>query len=184
MLLTSFGYPLRFIQTHPEKYVGCHQKTFIFKFFATKIKSNYIVRAEQHNNDFFAVKFYAKQHRKSERKYNIVVNKGDVANILITCAKVIPSILQKFPLASFGFIGSRTIDIYSGKVENFDNNQRYKLYSHHIPQLIGDKTFLHKAYATASAYALLNRKINDIDLYEQKIKSMLIDHYDNILNIV
>lgn len=123
MLITSQGYPLKFIQTHRETYVACHKKTYIFKFFATNIKESYVVRAEKHDNDFFAVKFYAKRHRKSDRKYSILMNKGDVSNILITCAKVIPEILDRFPAASFGLIGSRTIDRYSNKIESYINNQ-------------------------------------------------------------
>lgn len=68
---------------------------------------HYIVYADYHEHDFIALKFYAKKDRKSNRKYSNVINKGDVANILITCAKCIPELLKIHLTASFGFIGTR-----------------------------------------------------------------------------
>lgn len=142
-----------------------------------------MVRAEYHKHDFFAVKFYAKKDRRSDRKYNIVTNKGDVANILITCAKSIPYLLQFFPGASFGFIGSRTVDFNSEKVEGFVNNQRYRLYKYHLPQLIGSEIFLHVSFKTASSYALINKTNSDIDEYKERVKHMVISTYDEIMQI-
>ncbi|MDT0678833.1 hypothetical protein [Autumnicola musiva] len=183
MLITQTGYPLNFIQEEPATYVACHDRTWIFKFFSPKVKLHYIVRAERHSHEFFAIKFYAKKHKRSDRKYNIVINKGDVANILVTCAKAIPYILTDYPNASFGFIGSRTIDPYSNKVEGYANNQRYKLYKYHIPQLIGDQVFVHTAYKKASAYSLINKNVGDTKKYEKKVKSIIVNHYENILDI-
>jgi len=60
-------------------------------------------------------------------------NKGDVGNILMTCVKVIPLLLNDYPEASFGFIGSRTVDEISRKVESFINNQRFRIYRQLIP---------------------------------------------------
>lgn len=134
MKITHKGYPLKFIQTHPVPSYDttCHIKTYVFKFRSKKTKFHYIVRAELHELDFFAIKFYAKRHRKSDRKYQIVVNKGDVAGVVVTAAKVIPYLLRLFPKASFGFFGSRTFDTRSNRLEPLQNNQRFKLYSEHI----------------------------------------------------
>ncbi|MAZ72974.1 MAG: hypothetical protein CMC70_07480 [Flavobacteriaceae bacterium] len=183
MLIITEGYPIKFIQTHPVKDNSCHLKSYVFKFFSTNLKLHYIVRAEYHKYDFFAIKFYAKKDRGSDRKYFNILNKGDVANILVTCAKVIPLILQKFPNASFGFIGSRTIDINSNKIESYTNNQRYRIYKHHLPQLIGLETFQHISYQTASSYGLINKNIEDISKHESLIKAMIINTYNDILEI-
>ena len=183
MLLTSTGYSLKFIQADPVNDSSDHLKSYIFKFFSEKNKLHYVVRAEYHKHDFFAVKFYAKKDRKSDRKYNIVTNKGDVANILITCAKSIPYLLQLFPGASFGFIGSRTVDFSSEKVEGFVNNQRFRLYNYHLPQLIGNETFFHVSFRTASSYALINKTNKDMEKYKEFVKQMVIDTYDEILEI-
>jgi hypothetical protein len=144
---------------------------------------HYVIYADYHEQDFFAVKFYAKKDRRSSRKYSNIINKGDVANILITCAKSIPELLKIYPKASFGFIGARTIDVKSGKVEGYKMNQRYRLYKYHIPQLIGDKTFLHKSYPNTSAYILINRKNIDLNKTERLIKSNIVNTYPDLLNI-
>lgn len=102
---------------------------------------------------------------------------------MITCAKVISYLLDNFPSASFGFIGSRTIDISSDKVENYKNNQRFRLYTYHLPQLFGNKTFMHISFRTASSYALINRENLDIEAYKEKVKSMIITTYDDIMEI-
>lgn len=183
MLITSKGYELKFIQTHPVKDNTAHLVSYVFKFYSPKTKLNYILTADYHENTFFAIKFYAKKDKRSDNKYSKVVNRGDVGNILVTCAKVIPLILKKFPNASFGFIGSRTIDFYSEKIEGYSNNQRFRLYTYHLRQFIGTKTFKHIAYEKASSYVLLNNNITDLIKLEESIKTMVIATYSNILNV-
>lgn len=183
MLITSEGYELKFIQIHPVNDTTSHQKSYIYKFYSPKTKLIYILTADYHDNDFFAIKFYAKKDKRSDNKYSKIINKGDVGNILITCAKVIPILLKKYPKASFGFICSRTIDFYANKVEGHRKNQRFRLYTYHIPQMIGYKTFKHIAYKNASSYVLLNREIPDLILLEKRIKDMIIKTYPDILNI-
>lgn len=136
-----------------------------------------------HQYNFIAVKFYAKKDRKSSLKYSNIINRGDVANILVTSAKVVPWMLRKFPDASFGFIGARSIDLSSHKIENYKNNQRYRLYAYHIPQLFGFETFVHKKYNQASAYSLLNRKAKNFRLLESRIKEMIVETYPELLQI-
>lgn len=151
-------------------------------FFLKKNKLHYVVRAEYHKNDFFAIKFYAKKDKRSDKKYSNVTNKGDVANILITCAKSIPFLLHKFPNASFGFIGSRTLD-NANKLEGYYNNQRFKIYNYHIPQLIGSETFTHVSYVNASSYVLINNNQEDINDYKETVRLMIIDTYDDIMDL-
>ena len=182
MLITTKGYSLKFIQTHPVKDKSQHLKSFVFKFLSQKTKLNYIVRAEYHENEFFAIKFYAQKDSKSDNKYSKIINKGEVAGILVSSAKVIPYLLKTYPTASFGFIGSRTIDEKSQKVESYIENQRYKLYKYHIPQLIGNETFKHLAFKQGSAYALLNRKNTDLPDYESRVMTMLIETYNDVVS--
>lgn len=185
MLIKTKGYPLDFIQTHPVTLndADSHLRSYVFKFNSPRTKLHYIVRAELHENDFFAIKFYAKKDRGSDRKYNNVIDKGDVANILVTSAKVIPYLLVEFPLASFGFFGSRTLDLKSDKIEDYTNNQRYRLYEYHIPQLIGTKTFAHFSYQKGSAYGLVNQNCNNIMQIEKKIREMLTYDYPDLVEI-
>ena len=182
MKLTVSDYSIKFIQTHPENTYHC--KRYVYKFHSPRTQLHYIINADYHKYDFFAVKFYAKKDRRSEGKFSNVVNKGDVNNILVTCAKVIPILLKDFPYASFGFIGSRTIDVRAQKVESYRNNQRYRLYRYHIPQLIGNKTFMHKSFVDTSSYLLLNRNIGgDLKVHENNITEMIIETYPDLLNL-
>ena len=153
----------------------------MYKFFSEKTRLHYIIYADYHQFDFIALKFYAKKDRKSSRKYSNIINKGDVGNILTTCAKCIPELLKIYPNASFGFVGARTIDVETDKIEGYKTNQRYRVYKYHIPQLIGNKTFLHKSFPNASAYALINKN-NDVTTLEEKIKNMICDTYPDLLN--
>lgn len=181
MKLTTTGYSLKFIQTHPK--CDLHEKSYVYKFFSSVTKFHYIVYADYHRYNFIAIKFYCKKDRKSSRKYSNIINKGDVSNILVTCAKCISELLKIHPQASFGFIGSRTIDHYSNKIEGIKSNQRFKLYKYHIPQLIGNQTFLHKSYPNISAYLLINRKNSDLNELELLIQDMIKNTYPDLLNV-
>ncbi|MCM4170064.1 hypothetical protein DHD32_01120 [Arenibacter sp. TNZ] len=183
MKITSKGYIPKFIQTHPVRDDTRHLKTYVYKFFSPETKLQYVLTAEYYDYDFFAIKFYAKKDRRSDSKYSKVINKGDVANILVTCANLVPILLADFPNASFGFIGSRTIDVYAAKVEGYSDNQRFRLYCYHIPQLIGHKNFEHRSYTNVSAYMLLNKKNESTKDLEKSIRVMIINTYPNILNI-
>ena len=183
MRITSRGYNLKFIQTHPIKDKTDHLQSYVYTFYSSRTRLKYVLTADLHKNDFFALKFYAKKDKRSDNRYSKVINKGDVGNILVTCARVIPIILDQFPNASFGFIGSRTIDFYADKVEGYQNNQRFRLYAYHIPQLVGHKTFEHREYNEVSSYMLLNKNISDLNKLEKNIRTMIVNTYPNILNI-
>lgn len=137
------GYELKFIQKDVCRDETAHQFTYVYKFYSPLTGYHYIVRAEYHTEDVFGVKFYCKKDRHSEYKYSKLINKGDVGNILITCAKAIPMILQEHPTSSFGFIGSRTLDRLSGKVESYYNNQRFRVDREVVAYKFGIVTFEH-----------------------------------------
>ena len=113
-----------------------------------------------------AIKFYVKQHSKSDLKYSLITNKGDIGNILITCAKVVPLLLREYPNASFGFLASRSIDPESKKVEGYYKNQRFKTYVYLCLKKFGSQTFEHIAYEKISSYLLVNKKCGDVEKRE------------------
>ena len=140
------GYDLHFIQKEPFKDQTAHEFTYVYKFHSPITGYHYIVRAEYHTEDVFAIKFYCKKDRHSEYKYSKLINKGDVGNILKTCVKLIPILLEKYPKASFGFVGSRTLDKASRKVEGYDANQRFRVYRYMTGATLGTVTFEHIEY--------------------------------------
>ncbi|RDB03480.1 hypothetical protein [Runella aurantiaca] len=177
------GYDIKFIQKEPCKDITSHEYTLVFKFFSPVTKLHYIIRADYHKGDVFAIKFYCKQHRRSDRKYSIIINKGDIGNIFVTCIKVIPYILIYYPNASFGISGARTLD-KKGMVEDYKNNQRYRIYKELIPTKIGRLTFEHIEYEHVSSYLLVNRNCTDIQKTEKEIKQMFCNSYTDLFDVV
>ena len=78
------GYSLKFVQKRPCKDGTAHLFTLIYKFYSPITRYIYIFHADFHEENVFALKFYAKKDRHSDYKYSKLTNKGDVANILIT----------------------------------------------------------------------------------------------------
>jgi len=179
------GYELKFIQKRNCKDGSAHLFSLIYKFRSPVTKLDYVLTADYHEEDVFAVKFYAKMHRKSEFKYSLIVNRGDLGNILMTCLKVIPLILQEYPNASFGFIGSRSYDRKSKTLENYQNTQRYNVYTYLVNKTIGHKTFQHYQYDELSGYLLVNRKnLWNIQVKERAIAKMFALTYNNLPDVV
>ena len=177
------GYELKFVQKRPCKDGSPHLFTLIFKFYSPVTKYFYILHADYHAEDVFAIKFYAKPHRKSEFKYSKITNRKDLGNILVTCAKAIPLLLLQYPNASFGFAAARSIDKKTKKVEDLPSNQRFETYRYIIKTKFGTKTFAHFDYPRISSYLLVNKNCGDVEEKEQALKTMFQETYNTLLDI-
>lgn len=107
-----------------------------------------------------------------------------MGNILVTCAKTVPLLLKEHPAASFGFIGSRTIDKTSGKVEGIANNQRFRTYVYFAAKKFGQQTFAHFEYPAISGYLLVNRSCEKTVAREREIIKMFSGTYYHLPDIV
>lgn len=174
------GYELRFIQRARCADGSSHRFTYIYKFYSPVTGYHYIVRAECHDHDVFAIKFYCKKDRKSEYKYSKIVNKGDLGNIIMSCAKVIPLLLKTHPLGSFCFAASRSVDVQNNTIEDFGQTQRFRLYQYMIPLKFGSVTFEHHVYPAVSSYLLYNRSAI---ASKNEIEIMLRSTYTNLSEI-
>lgn len=177
------GYELKFIQKKACKDSSAHLFSLIYKFFSPATNYFYILTADYHEGDFFAIKFYCKKDSHSDFKYSKIINKGDIGNILITCVNIVPILLKEYPNASFGFIASRSIDETSQKVESYINNQRFRIYTELILLKFGEKTFAHFSYFQFSGYLLINRKCGNIKIKEKELVEMLSSTYNNLIDI-
>lgn len=180
MIINSKGYDLIFVQKQKSKDESDHLFTFIYKFKSVKNNWKYIIRAEYHTGNVFAIKFYAQQQSKSPIKYSKITNKGDIFNILVSTAKIIPDLLSKYPDASFGFTGARSVDLKAQKVENYDTNQRFRVYRMIVSSLIGTKTFTHFEYEKISSYLLINNKHSNIAYKEREFVKMFSYNYRDL----
>ncbi|MBA4304843.1 MAG: hypothetical protein C0424_11510 [Sphingobacteriaceae bacterium] len=177
MIIRTPGYPVKFIQRKKHQNASGHISTYIFSFLSFANKLKYVVHVEEYDEQLCAIKFYPKCLRKSDFKYNKIINKGDVINVLMSVASVIPHLLQENTKFSFGFVGSRSVNTMNNYTEHFIANKRYRIYSELIKQVIGDRTFVHIEYEQISGYLLLNKAAGDIDYKENKIKKMLNNIY-------
>lgn len=178
-------YDLKFIQKDNCKDGSDHLFTLIYKFHCSETKLNYIIRAEYHTENVFAVKFYCKKDRSSDFKYNKIINKNNystVINIFGTCLCLIPEILKFYPDTSFAIMSSRTVDFSNPKklTESLPKNQRFRVYTKFIQDRIGNVTFTHFEYPSISSYLLINNLEKDIDEKELKIKEMFERTYSYI----
>lgn len=177
MIIRTPGYPVKFIQRKKHQNASGHISTYIFSFLSFTNKLKYVVHVEEYDEQLCAIKFYPKCLRKSAFKYNKIINKGDVINVLMSVASVIPHLLRENTKFSFGFVGSRSVNTMNNYTEHFIANKRYRIYSELIKQVIGDRTFVHIEYEQISGYLLLNKAAGDIDDKENKIKKMLNNIY-------
>lgn len=176
------GYNLDFIQRDAcrGEDQGGHLFTFIYKFFSPVTNYKYIVRAEQYECDAFAIKFYCQKHSGHDYKYSITTNKGDLGNIMITCLSVVEKVLEKFPNASFAFVGARSYDKKSKTIESRMPTQRFVIYKYIVSKLIGQATFEHFVYDGASSYALVNKGCGNVEITERMISNMFRFTYPNL----
>jgi hypothetical protein len=177
---------LAFIQKDVCRDGTAHKYSLIYKFYSPHTKHHYILKAEYHDEDVYVVKFYVQSHH-STRRYSTITNRGDFCNIMITCCNLVPILLQDRPSVSFGFMGGRTIDSKSKnqakRLENLNNNQRFRLYSEIAALKFGQVTFEHIAYETISSYLLLNRSCQDLGAKELAIKRMFVETYSDMLDV-
>lgn len=94
-----------------------------------------------------------------------------------------PMLLAKHPEASFGFIGSRTIDRLANRVEKYQKTQRYRIYKELVLEKIGKATFKHVDRPEMSGYLLLNKKPGKLKTREKAIMAMFEVTYNDIFDV-
>ena len=124
----------------------------IYRFKSEKSKLTYMVRVERYEHNMYAVKFYQKNHRHSDRKYQLLSNTFEPRRILYTVMNIMVEILRKNPKASFGFIGANCEN------ESTENTKRYRVYNRLVATKVSEDLFVHKEDVKTSAYMLVNRK--------------------------
>lgn len=176
-------YPIKLIQKDICKDGSDHLFSYIYKFYCSELKLHYIIRAEYHSEDVFAVKFYCKNQRKSEYKYNKIINKhsySSVIKIFETCLYIVPELLKEYPNCNFAIVSSPTIDISTSKklTEDIVKNQRFRIYTKFLQDRIGNEIFTHFMYEDISSYLLVNNNNPDVFKKELSIKKMFENTYN------
>ena len=147
-MMTCYNY--RFVQNEAmiDNDIILTRKIYSFK--STQTNHTYIVLIDECKYDLYVIKFYLKNHRLSEYKYNILSNLKEPRNVLYTCMSIaIDEIYQNNDRASFGFVAANL------KNEEKSNTKRFSFYRKFITSLIGTDTFSHFTYEEQSAYLLI-----------------------------
>lgn len=142
----------------------------IFKYRFKTQKHTYIVDVEEYKQQIFILKFYLKNHRLSDNRYSFRTNERKAMRILGTCMKISLKIYEKYPLASFGFIGGNDIG------EHKSNNKRYRLYKKITENIFSPKKFYHYKDDKSSMYIIFNKENTEID--QKQIIEEISKHYD------
>ncbi|OJW13485.1 hypothetical protein [Mucilaginibacter sp. 44-25] len=120
--------------------------------------TRYTVEVEHYHHDIFIIKFYRNSDRKNKLKFNILTNEFNSTKIIATCVHIMLSILNKKPLASFGFIGANTIDSLKNYNEQKNFTKRFRVYKQAMENLIGENLFHHSMDTVNSAYLMINNR--------------------------
>jgi len=135
------------------------KETYNFYFKSEKSNLKYVVEATYHEENFYAIKFYAKTHANSKRRYSLSTNTYEPFRIIHTCMQVLPRLLKLHNGASFVAIGSRTMTIE--RIENIENTVRFRMYRRYLGYTIING-FVVSYSSENSGIALIN--VNDMDL--------------------
>lgn len=138
----------------------------------------YLVEVEQYPHNIYVLKFYRRIHKGNKERFNLLTNEGRCSRIVGTCFSIFMDIYKKNPLASFGFIGSYTIDKKTGNVEPKSSTKRFKIYSLAVISYFGEETFTHFQNPANSVYlAISNKNIAVMKIADEanKILESLLD---------
>lgn len=102
------------------------REEYQFYFKSTKSNLRYCIEAVYHAEDFFAIKYYCKNHKVSKNRYSLATNTHEPYKILRTCIQVIPLLQRTHPNASFVAVGSRSIS--ANRIEPAEATVRFRLY--------------------------------------------------------
>lgn len=151
-------------------------KIYVYSFKSTNRR--YIVEVEEYAHNIYVVKFYPKEYRLSEHKFNFLVNDFEASKVIRTCANIMIDMLRQNPTASFGFIGANTIT--KDYTEQKYYTKRFSIYKTLMSSWFPEDKFLHSMNEANSAYLLINK---DNDSYEELMKEavkMFIRNYPDL----
>ncbi|MEM0992470.1 MAG: hypothetical protein AAGI49_05505 [Bacteroidota bacterium] len=136
--------------------------------FTCRANQRYIVIVEEYPYEVLVLKFYLKNHRDSQKKYQLLSKLRMASGIISTCTHILLYFLEKKDTYSFGFVGAPTLD-----EESNNNTKRFQLYSTVMKYLISNVRFTHLEFEAQSAYLMINNEI-----YTEKIRNQMIDFFN------
>jgi hypothetical protein len=149
---------------------------YVFK----TMRRRYVVRIERYQGNIYAIKYYANCHSACKNKYGLLLNDEQPAPIIRTCINIMLAIFAANPQASFGFVGSHSVNkIKKGTVilEGKENTQRFRVYQTLMFNFFGTETFEHSQSIEHSAYLLINRANHPVEAFRASAEKMFREQY-------
>ena len=176
------AFDIQFIQKASPNKGDAFDFALVYKFFTDRTelyqRLKYILRVEVFG-DVYAIKFYAARDRKLDNKYNRLLKAHTYQSIIrlfYTCASLVSILYRENPSISFIINGAESHDLISGKQENMESNQRFRIYRVIALKLFGSESFSHYQCPEASSYMLINKNTNsNTDKKFENVKRMFID---------
>lgn len=128
-------------------------KAHLFRFKDNKGHA-YLVRAELYPNNVYAIKYFLKAHKLSNKKYNFLTGLGGGSRIFATCLQIMIELYNKDPTVSFGIVGANLLEIN----KDSDKNKRFRIYSSIFSRFFPPTLFVHNQDKSEAAYLLINRQ--------------------------
>jgi len=157
---------------------GPHVCTWKYNF--RSHRRRYIVEVEKYRGPVYVIKYYANCHAASLNKYNLLLNDEKPAPIIRTCIEIMLNLYHTDPMASFGFVGSHSINkMHNGQFveEEKGNTQRFRIYQTLMFNFFGTSTFEHTRSVKHSAYLLINRPHYPIEEFKKAAEGMFATLY-------
>lgn len=167
----------RFCKVGSDK---AHNKKYLNNVITYSFRSGnyYLVEVEVYSDDIYIIKYYLKRHKSNPLRYNLLTNEQKCGKVVSTCIRIMLSIYQKNPLASFGFLGANTVK--TNYEEPKAITKRFKVYKYAVISLFGFETFTHHQDLEHSTYLMINNKHKDIETIKEKARKMFDDLFPEL----
>ncbi|MDP2187217.1 MAG: hypothetical protein Q8J69_00910, partial [Sphingobacteriaceae bacterium] len=149
----------------PLEYIGHAKNCMAFMFDTDVNNRRYFIEMTELDHDLYVVKFYPKQYRHSEKKFNLIANDHNSFKVLGTCINVLlTELLLAKPDSSFLFHGvpKAKNSKHNFLVGDYEDTQRFRIYKYIIINRLGRQTFAMNHDPKLSLMCVLRRsKLND-----------------------
>lgn len=129
----------------PPEYIGHAKKCMAFMFDTDVNNRRYFIEMTELKHNLYVVKFYPKQYRQSDKKFNLIANDHNSFKVLGTCINVLlTELLLAQPESSFLFHGVPKAKNakHNFNVTDYENTQRFRIYKYIIINRLGRQTFV------------------------------------------
>jgi len=141
----------------------------------------YIIQVDEYLHDIFFVKFYLGIHKTHPNKYKYLTKTNDAFRVIRTSINTLLELKDKNSNASFGFMGSPSVNKKGdGKEESLINTQRFRIYEYVTNNYFGNLSFTHSLDKNYSCYLLINNCNPDVKEYIARITEMFKSIYPSL----